>query len=84
MRTREQPDDRARVRARLAARHAQRLYPGPLGRLVAHELSVYADRGPGPGGGFAETVVAEVLDRTPPRGALLRSGELHTGLERAT
>ena len=84
MRRCEHPDDRSRVRALLAARHAERLYPGPLGRLVAHELTVYADGDPGPGGGFAETVVAEVLDRTPPRRPLLRSGELHAGLGRAT
>ena len=30
-------------RARAAARHAERLYPGPLGRLVAHELLVWAE-----------------------------------------
>ena len=33
-----------RTRVRLAARHAEHVYPGPLGRLVAHELTAYADR----------------------------------------
>ena len=59
--------ERPRSRARLAARHAERLYPGALGRLVAHELVVYAESAPGSRGGLAESVIAEVLDRTPPR-----------------
>jgi hypothetical protein len=61
------PGERARVR--LAARQAEDLYPGTLGRLLAHELTAYAD---GDGnvapGGFAELVVREVLERVPPRG----------------
>ena len=66
-------DERPRSRARLAARHAERLYPGALGRLVAHELVTYAEGLTAPGGragpegGLAESVIAEVLDRTPPR-----------------
>ena len=60
-------DERPRSRARLAARHAERLYPGALGRLVAHELVAYAEGGAGTEGGLAESVIAEVLDRTPPR-----------------
>jgi hypothetical protein len=67
------------TRVRLAARHAEHLYPGPLGRLVAHELTTYAERGHGlPSGGLAELVVREVLDRPAPRGRRsthLRSGE---------
>ena len=35
--------ERPRARALLAARHAERLYPGPLGRLVAQELRIYAE-----------------------------------------
>ena len=70
-------DGRPPARARLAARHAERLYPGALGRLVAHELRVYAESAPQVGGGLADAVVAEVLDRTPPVAALLPSGELH-------
>jgi hypothetical protein len=70
-------------RVRLAARHAEHLYPGPLGRLVAHELTTYAERGHGlPSGGLAELVVCEVLDRPAPRGrsARVRSGEIgHRG-----
>ena len=85
MRTRGGPGpDGPRARALLAARHAERLYPGPLGRLLAHELTVHAESAPGPGGGPAEAVVAEVLDRTPPRRALLRSSELPPALRRAT
>lgn len=76
--------DRPRVRALLAARHAERLYPGALGRLVAHELTVYAACAPGSGGGLAEAVVTEVLDRTPPRRALVRSSELSRNLKRVT
>ena len=60
--------DRPRSRARQAARHAERLYPGALGRLVAHELVTYAECAAGPGG-LAESVITEVLDRTPPRSA---------------
>ena len=72
-------DERPRSRARLAARRAERLYPGALGRLVAHELVAYAEGltgvrggaesgdGAGSGAGLAESVIAEVLDRTPPR-----------------
>ena len=67
--------DRARVR--LAARHAEQLYPGPLGRLVAHELTVCAERDQGlQPGGLAELVVREVLDHAPPRGRLVRPGEI--------
>jgi len=69
-----------RTRARLAARHAEHLYPGPLGRLVAHELAAYADRDHDlPPGGLAELVVHEVLDRPAPRGRgtrRVRSGEI--------
>src|SRR6476469_1867055 len=74
---------RPRSRARQAARHAERLYPGALGRLVAHELVTYAECAAGPGGGLVESVITEVLDRTPPRSAgwarsrgLLRSSDL--------
>jgi hypothetical protein len=56
------------VHARLAARHAERLYPGALGRLVAHELVVFAEAAPQERPGLVESVIAEVLDRTPPRG----------------
>ena len=71
-----------RARARLAARRAEHLYPGPLGRLVAHELTAYAERDHGlyPGG-LAESVVREVLDRPAPRGrrpGRVRSGEIGT------
>jgi hypothetical protein len=81
-------DNRSWTRARLAARHAERLYPGALGRLVAHELVAYAECVAGPRGGLVESVITEVLDRTPPRSAggalspcsgsrrLLRSSEL--------
>ena len=54
-------------RARSAARHAERLYPGTVGRLVAHELTVYAEAAPQGRAGLVESVIAEVLDRTPPR-----------------
>ena len=68
------------TRLRLAARHAEHLYPGPLGRLVAHELTAYAERHPGlHPGGLAESVVREVLDRPAPRGrrpTRVRSGEI--------
>jgi hypothetical protein len=71
--------DRPRHRARLAARHAERLYPGALGRLVARELATYAETA-GLCGDLAESVIAEVLDRTPPRAAgLVRSSELRAG-----
>lgn len=66
-----------RARARLAARHAEHVYPGPLGRLVAHELIVCAERDHGlPAGGLAESVVREVLGHTAPRGRLVRPGEI--------
>ena len=69
------------TRLRLAARHAEHLYPGPLGRLVAHELTTYAERDHGlyPGG-LAESVVREVLDRPAPRRrpGRVRSGEIGT------
>jgi hypothetical protein len=55
--------------ARLAARHAERLYPGALGRLVAHELVVFAEAAPRGRAGLVESVITEVLDRTPPRAA---------------
>lgn len=58
--------DRPR-RAQLAARHAERLYPGTLGRLLAHELAAYAESGSRGDGGLADSVITEVLDRTPPR-----------------
>ena len=45
-------DGRPPARARLAARHAERLYPGALGRLVAHELRIYAECAPQVGGGL--------------------------------
>ena len=66
------------TRLRLAARHAEHLYPGPLGRLVAHELTAYAERDHGlyPGG-LAESVVREVLDRPARRGK--RSGQVRSG-----
>ena len=76
-------DGRPPARARLAARHAERLYPGALGRLVAHELRAYAESAPQVGGGLADAVVAEVLDRTPSAAALLPSGELHGRARRA-
>jgi len=61
----------------LAARRAEHLYPGPLGRLVAHELTACAARDDGlRAGGLAESVVREVLDHTPPRGRLVRPGEI--------
>lgn len=59
--------DHPGTRARSAARHAERLYPGVLGRTVARELIAYAEAVPDGGDGLAESVVAEVLDRTPPR-----------------
>jgi len=61
--------ERPPSRARLAARYAERLYPGALGRLVAHELVVYAEAGARSRGTLAESVIAEVLERTPPRPA---------------
>ena len=83
MTERNMRDGRPPARARLAARYAERLYPGPLGRLVAHELRAYAECAPEVGGGLADAVVAEVLDRTPPAAALLPSGELHGRSRRA-
>ena len=66
-----------RARARLAARRAEHLYPGPLGRLVAHELTVCAERDHGlRAGGLAESVVREVLDHTPPRERLVQPSEI--------
>jgi hypothetical protein len=54
--------------ARVAARHAERLYPGTLGRLVARELVAFAEAGHrARPGGLAEEVIREVLNRTPPR-----------------
>jgi hypothetical protein len=76
--------DRAPARARLAAHHAERLYPGPLGRLVGHELLDYAESAPDVGGGLSERVVAEILDRMPPVAALLPSGETSRGSRRAS
>jgi len=70
---RDERHERGPARARLAARHADRLYPGTLGRLVAHELLVYAEGGAR--GALAESVVAEVLDGTPPAAPLVRSSE---------
>jgi hypothetical protein len=70
-----------RTRARLAARHAEHLYPGRLGRLVAHELTAYAegDHGSSPTG-LAELVVREVLDGPAPRDRRrVRSGEIRPG-----
>ncbi|MDT7580742.1 MAG: hypothetical protein QOK35_2006 [Pseudonocardiales bacterium] len=77
-------DGRPAARARLAARHAERLYPGPLGRLVAHELLAYAESAPPDVGGLAASVVTEVLDRTPPAAALLPSSELQRASRRAS
>lgn len=76
--------DRAPARARLAAHHAERLYPGPLGRLVSHELLDYAESAQHVGGDLAERVVAEILDRMPPVAALLPSGESSRGSRRAS
>ena len=76
--------DRAPARARLAARHAERLYPGPLGRLVAHELRAYAEVAQHAEGDLAEHVVAEILHRMPPAAALLPSGESSRGSRRAS
>jgi hypothetical protein len=59
--------DHQGLRARSAARHAERLYPGVLGRVVARELIAYAESGPDGRPGLAESVIEEVLDRTPPR-----------------
>ena len=69
-------DERPWARARLAARHAERLYPGPLGRHVAHERTVYAAGAPGAGGDLLEAGNAAVLERTAPRPGLVRSSEL--------
>jgi hypothetical protein len=55
-------------RARIAARHAERLYPGALGRLVALELQAYAESEQRfPPGGLADSVIDELLDRPAPR-----------------
>ena len=69
-----------RTRVRRAARHAEHLYPGPLGRLVAHELTAYADgeHGAAPAG-LAELVIREVLGHPAPRGRQVRSGEIEAG-----
>jgi hypothetical protein len=77
-------DGRPAARVRLAARHAERLYPGPLGRLVAHELLAYAESAPHAVGGLAASVVTEVLDRTPPAAALVPSSELQRPARRAS
>ena len=76
--------DRAPARARQAAQHAERLYPGPLGRLVADELLTYAECAPHARGDLADRVVAEILDRMPPVAALLPSGESSRGSRRAS
>jgi hypothetical protein len=76
--------ERPPARARLAARYAERLYPGPLGRLVAQELLAYAESAHGAGGELAESVVAEVLDSTPPTAALVPSSELRRRTRRAS
>jgi hypothetical protein len=56
------------ARARIAARHAQRLYPGALGRLVALELEAYAESEQRfPPGGLSDSVIDELLDRPAPR-----------------
>ena len=34
-----------RTRIRAAARHARRVYPGPVGELIHRELNAYADFG---------------------------------------
>ena len=53
-------------RARVAARHAQDLYPGALGRLVARELLAYAEFGRRfPQDGLTESVISEVLAQQP-------------------
>ena len=68
------------IRARRAARHAERLYPGALGRLVAQELEAYAEAAVSSRGELAESVITEVLGRTPPRAdGLGRSSELRRG-----
>lgn len=84
MAVREIGDGRPAARARLAARHAERLYPGPLGRLVARELTDYAESAPPAGGGLAASVVGEILDRTPPAAALVPSSELQRPARRAS
>jgi hypothetical protein len=76
--------ERRPARARLAARHAERLYPGPLGRLVAQELRTYAESAHRAGGELAESVVTEVLDSTPPTAALVPSSELRRRTRRAS
>jgi hypothetical protein len=76
--------ERPRARALLAARHAERLYPGPLGRLVAQELMIYAESAHRASGELAESVVTEVLDSTPPAAALVPSSELRRRNRRAS
>lgn len=90
MARRDDRHDRPPAQARLAARHAERLYRGTLGRLVAHELLVYAESAQhaedarSVGGALAESVVAEVLDSTPPAAPLVRSSESHRRSRRAS
>jgi hypothetical protein len=76
--------ERPPARARLAARYAEHLYPGPLGRLVAQELLAYAETAHRAAGVLAESVVAEVLDSTPPAAALVPSSELRRRTRRAS
>ena len=76
--------ERPRARALLAARHAERLYPGPLGRLLAQELRIYAESAHRASGELAESVVTEVLDSTPPAAALVPSSELPRRNRRAS
>ena len=53
------------ARARAAARRVENLYSGPLGRLVARELTAYAEFGlrlaPD---GLTESLIAQILDET--------------------
>lgn len=51
-------------RTRAAAHHVTRVYPGPVGRLLARELIAYAEFGwRFPRDGLTESVVREVLRR---------------------
>lgn len=57
-----------RARCLAAAHHARRTYPGPLGELVARELTSYADFGHRFGDGLIPRLVAAVLSEQPDSG----------------
>jgi hypothetical protein len=57
-----------RARCLTAAHHARTTYPGPIGELVARELTSYADFGHRFGDGLIPRLVAAVLSEQSDHG----------------